>query len=363
MTRVSGFLRTLVEAIQSLPGQSRAFLVVSVAVAALVVLSVLFTACAGLLRVRSALRQRKWHDQQSRWTRQILEFVAGERPVQDVVARVGRRERLTFLDFLLRYAHRLRGKERDRIKEIAEPFLPTLDPLLKSRDPYRRARAVQALGTLGSLAHRETLVKAVSDRSAVVSMLAARALAAYGGTEYVHPILSNLDRFEAWGREYVESLLVSLGPQAAPELRDVLADERRVSRVRVIAVDALRELHDLEAVPTGVSVLRGAPDADLTAALLRMLRVLGGPEHLDVVRGFLDHEHFAVRAEAYSALGTLGVETDEALLEEGLEDSSPWVVLRVARALRERGQTARLRQLAASDRPAALAAGQVLAEE
>lgn len=356
-------MTALLEAIRTLPDQSRAFMVVSTAVAVLLVLSLLFTAYAAWLRARNAIRQRVWRDRESRWTSQTLEFVAGERSIEDLLARVDRRERLPFLDFLLRYARRLRGRERERVKELAAPFLPALRRLSRDRDAYRRARAVQTLGTLGGPDQRDTLVQALDDPSPFVSMLAARALAAYGGTSYAEPILANLDRFEAWGTEYVESLLVSLGPEAAPQIRSALGDEGRSDEVRVTAADALGELHDLEAVPAALAILATKPGPDLTAALLRLLRVLGGPEHAGVVRDLLDHEHFAVRAEAYSALGSLGPGSDDARLEAGVEDASPWVALHAARALRARGKSAWLEGLSRSDSRAALAAGQVLAEE
>jgi HEAT repeat protein len=200
-------------------------------------------------------------------------------------------------------------------------------------------------------------------------MLAARALATHGGATYTEPILSNLDRFEQWGSEYVVSLLVSLGSGAEAGLRGVMEDPSRSSRTRALVTDALRRLHDLESVGAAEGILsREAESAreaepDLVASLLRLLSVLGGPEHQDRVREFLDHSHFAVRAEAYSALGALGTSEDTERLEAGLSDPSPWVALHAARGMRERGRRPRLLKLSQSGSPGAAAAAQVLAEE
>ena len=249
------------------------------------------------------------------------------------------------------------------VKELARPFLPDLKRLLEDRDPYGRARAVQTLGTLGLPENSDTLVSAVDDESPVVSMLAARALAAHGGATFAEPILSNLDRLEQWGSEYVTSLLVGLGSGAEARLRRVMADEARSSRTRALATDALWKLHDIEAVDPAAEILRSGPEPDLAAALLRLISLLGGPRCLALVREFLDHPHFAVRAQAFSALAALGTSDETELLETGLSDRSPWVALHAARGMRERGSRARLLTLSESEVPGAVAAAQVLAEE
>ncbi len=357
-------LDPLIAALQALPVQNRAFIFVVIAVAGLVVVSILFSGYAVWLRIRNLMRARRWADREARWTDLTLEAVVGERTVEELAARVGDGERLSFLDYLLRYAHRLSGTERDRVKELAVPFLGAIGPQLEDRDVYRRTRAVQTLGTLGLEEQHGVLVRYVSDESPIVSMLAARALAAYGGSTYTEPILSNLDRFEHWGSEYVTSLLVSLGPTAASGIRRVMGDEGRTARIRALAADALRNLHDLEAVRPASAILSAQldPDPDLAAALLRLISVLGGPEQFGLVRSLLDHPHFAVRAEAYSALGAIVSDEDE-LLEQGLSDPSPWVALHAARGIRDRGREVRLVQLSESDHPGGRAAAQVLAED
>jgi HEAT repeat protein len=309
------------------------------------------------------MTQRSWEDREARWTDLTLEAVAGERSVDELTGRVRRRERAAFLAFLMRYARRLKGREHDRMRELAAPFLPTVVAHLTSRDPLRRALAVQTLGALGTLEHEDALLRCVEDSSPLVSMLAARAVAARGGSIHAGPILANLDRFETWSTEYVTSLLVSLGPQASPSLRRVLADPGRTDRVRAIAADALRELHDLEAAPTAFEVLRGGAPTDLAAPLLRLLTVMGDPGQLEAARRGLTHPHFAVRAEAYSAYGALSGGEGEAVLEEGLWDRSPWVALHAARAMRDRGWVEPLRRFARAGQPGSQAAGQALSEE
>jgi hypothetical protein len=338
------------------------FQAVSFAVVGLAVLCVAFSAYALWLRAGNALRRRRWEGREARWTNLTLEAVAGERTAEELTSQVGGRERRAFLEFLMRYARRLKGRERERVRELAAPFLPATLPLLWSWDPFRRALAVQTLGALGAVEHEKDLLRALEDSSPLVSMLAARALAGQGGSIHAGPILANLDRFESWGTEYVTSLLASLGPEASPSLRRVLEDPLRTARVRAVAADALKELHDLEAARSAFAALESDAPPDLAAPLLRLLAVLGDPGHLEGIHRTLRHPHFAVRAEAYSAYGALCGNEGEAILEEGLWDRSPWVALHAARAMRDRGWIEPLQRFNRSGQPGMYAAGQALSE-
>lgn len=355
-------IRTLLEAYWDLTLQSQAMVAASIAVAVLFVISFLFSVYTLWLRARNAVRARAWARREARWTDLTLGALTGERAIEAVAEQVSRGEELPFLDFLLRYARRVRGEERDRIRELAIPFLDALEPQLEDRDPYVRARAVQTLGTLGLTERADELVRAVDDESPFVAMLAARALALYGGARYMTPVLANLDRFEQWGFEYVTSLLVSLGPEAAAGLREMMEDAEQAERIRAVAAAALTRLHDLGSVAAAVRTLGSDPPPDVTTSLLRLLAALGGTDELGPVRSRLDDPHFAVRAEAYSAFGALVDADGDSVLGRGLDDPSPWVVLHAARALRGRGADLELHRLAESDHPGARAAGQVLAE-
>jgi HEAT repeat protein len=143
----------------------------------------------------------------------------------------------------------------------------------------------------------------------------------------------------------------------------VLEDSGRTARVRAVAADALRELHDLEAARSALAVLESDAPTDLAAPLLRLLAVLGDPSQLEGIRRTLTHPHFAVRAEAYSAFGALCGDEGEAVLEEGLWDRSPWVALHAARAMRDRGWVQPLQRLTRSGQPGMHAAGQALSEQ
>ncbi len=348
--------------VASLPLHDRIFLGVSLLVAVLLFLTLLFTSYALYLRGRNVLKERRWRGREERWTDLVLQVLSETAPPDTLRRGVGRGEQLAFLDFLLRYARRLRGPERRKLEELAVPFLPALIPQLREEDLYSRARAVQTLGSLGLPEYRKEVARALDDEAPFVAMVAARALASTGTPEDRTRIVERLHRFDHWSVEYLASLLTEMGPEVAPELRRVMASPDQPVRVRKVTAEALHDLHDLEAADAAAAALSGEGDPELQVSLLRILAKLGRPEHAERVRRYLRSESSPVRGVAFKALGILGGGDDLESLRAGLYDPSPWVALDAARALRRLGGEEGLRNLSGSDHPRAALAAQVLEE-
>ena len=354
---------TLVElrtALAVAPIRDSVFVYLATVISILLVLSFLFAAYAVSLRVRNRGKARRRTRLEAVWQPAILDELAGGRPGA-LLARVQPRDRLFLLEFLMGYGRRLKGHEQAVVREIARPLLSSLLPVLAGDDPFRRAQAVQTVGILGLPEYSDRVVAALGDEADLVAMVAARALARHGSSENLVDVIGKLDRFENWSSSYLASLLVGFGPHVAPDLRRLLMDPGYSPRVRAAAA-ALLNLHDLGVVPCAVALLATETDVDLLVVLLRLIREMGRPEDLGTVRRLAAAGAHAVRGEALQALGALGGEEDLALLTKGLDDSSPWVALHAARALKQLGHPELLTELVGSDHPRALMARQVLQE-
>ncbi len=322
-------------------------LVLAVAIAGLFALALLFAAATLALRARNEFRARRWARLEAAWTPRLLELLAGDLAPAALAVEVAGRDRLRFVDFLLRFARRLRGAERETLIALAAPFLDDVAPLARRGSAETRALAVLMLGALGPERHAATVLAALNDPSPLVAMTAARTLARQGHAEHVGAILERLPRFAEWSPGFLASMLAAIGPGAAPALRALLADARRTPGDRFVAAEALRAMHDLEAADPASAVVATASDPDLLAAALRLLGAAGGAAHASTVRAACGSADPIVRAQACAALGAIGSAQDTALLRAALDDSSPWVVLHAARSLRNVGGDAVLRAVAA----------------
>jgi hypothetical protein len=340
---------------------SGVFTALTAAVVLLLVLALAFGVLALLIRYRNRGRLRRWERLRAAWEPSLLEVLAGGEGAEALLARVAPRERILFLDFLLGFAKRLRGRELDTLGELARPFLPLVAARSRHRSGSKRARAVQILGTLGLPEHEEHVLAALDDPSPVAAMVATQSLTRTGRVEFLEPVLTRLHRFRAWRRSYLSGMLARMGSQAIPPLRSTLADAEQDSSVRSVVADALLGLPDPSVAETAARVAVEEDDPGLQVACLKLLAKVGTDAHRPAVLALAESWHFAVRSHALRALGALGGPEDIPLLEAGLDDPSPWVALEAARGLRAMGSTGRLEALASVESPRAALAREVLA--
>lgn len=340
---------------------SRVFIALTAFVLLLLVLALALGALVLLLRLRNRYRIRERESLGRAWEPHLLEALAGRGDAEGLLARVSSGERLLFLDFLLGFAKRLRGRELDTLGELAGPFLPFMAARTRHRSDAQRARSIQVLGTLGLPEYEGDLVAALDDPSPLVAMVATQSLTRSGRADLLEPVLRRLDRFGTWRRTYLSGMLARMGSEAIPLLRSTLADPEQTSSVRSVAADALLELPDPAVAETAAQVAKKETDPNLLVACLNLLAKVGTSAHRPVVLDLAESSHFAVRSHALKALGTLGGPDDLPVLEAALNDASPWVAMEAARGLRAMGSTGRLEALAATEGSRASLAREVLA--
>ena len=300
------------------------------------------------LRVRNNRVQRDWNSREQRWEPDLLGVLAGTRSDDALHALVLPRERFFFIDFLLRYARRLEGDEREIIERLAAPYLEPLAADLGHRGDEFRARAVRTLGLLGQRQYRDLLVAALDDPSDLVAMAAARSLTQSGSPELATAVLERLPRFHQWRPSLIASMLARVGPAMAAPLRAAIERPTGDPGSRAVAVEALTELNDLEAADPAVRLLGQATDRNLVVALLGLLLVTGRREHLGAIRPFLDSPEPSVRARAFAAVARLDPEFSADDIRRVLADESPWVPIRVVEALEGVGAAGLVAQINAA---------------
>lgn len=353
----------LIELVSRWGVTSSGLLVLSAIILALFFIALVFSAYAVVLRIRHARRDRLKEQLRARWEGPVLAAIADPDRVADVHARVPKKYRLHFVQFVLEYARRVRGEERRTLRRLVEPYL---DEIAERTDHPRsevRTRAVQTLGTLGLPKYAKEVLEGLDDPSPLVSMVAARYLARPEFPEYGPALLDHLDLFEGWNRRFLASMLATMGPEVSPRLRDGLVDTTQPPWLRAVYAEALRMQVDPRAADQAIEALRGTADRDLSASLLRLLATVGRPEHVDVVRVYCDADDVIIRAQALHALGILGDRSELPLLFAGMDDDSPWAALHAARGVRHAGGAELLEKIAESNHAQASLAGQVLFEE
>lgn len=351
-----------------LPGlvqyQDELFWFLILVISGLTVTVLAFAAMTLVLRWRNERKAVVWGRLERKWDPLVLDAIAGVLAPEQLWHVVNRGEEVFFLSYLLRYARRVTGQERVVINELARPYLGHILHQSEHRSAERRARAVQTVGELGLPDHTDSVIAALDDRSQLVAMIAASALAVHPSEDSEAAVMAHLDRFTEWRPTYLAAVLAAPGPSVAPLLRDALIDKERTPAVRRIATIALMILRDPAAADPAYTIATEETDRDLRAAALRLLALAGRPEHLPGIRDLTGSSDPVLRGAACGALGALGVTEDRATLEQAtLDDSSSWVALQAARGLLAAGGREVLERLASSEHDRARLAIQVLSEE
>ena len=227
--------------------------------------------------------------------------------------------------------------------------------LVASPSAVRRCRGAFQLGMLGLTDHVDRLVGLLGDRQFLVRRVAVRALGTMGDPRAVRPLLELGERDPRLTRDLVFAL-DRLGPEAAPELREVLREE--MERGEHLHLDPAAVVLGLLADRPGVGVLSEglvSPNPSFAGACAEALGRIGAPEAIPALVEALLDPRPNVRAAAAHALGSIGSSVAAASLLDVVDEEEPQVSRQAAQALMELGAGGR-RLLATSSSPYAVEA-------
>lgn len=334
----------------ALPLGDRGLLILLLFIALVTLCALGFVAASLLLRYRNNAVARSWAAFEARCDPVMLDVLAGGAPPAALHALLVPEDGRRFVEYLLRYGRRIRGRERALLTELAAPYLYAVSGDLRHPSVERRARATQAIGELGTGAYRADLLEALDDPAPLVCMVAAVALSREYRRDDALRVIRSTSRLALLTQRLLLSMLQRLGPEAAWAFRDVLGDAAQPTKLRAVAAKVLAGFNDQEAGALAVAVIDRTDDTDLRVALLQILQHVGAPEHLAIARRLARDPVAAVRGAAIRMIGRLGEEPDFPLLVDALEDPVSWVAIHAADGLRRSGRSDLLDQVARAQR-------------
>lgn len=334
----------------TLPLGDRGFLILLAFIALVTLCAGGFVAASILLRSRNNAIARSWAAFEARCDPVMLDVLAGLVPPAALHALLHPSEGRRFVEYLMRYGRRIRGRERELLVELAAPYLHTVSGDLRHPSVERRARATQSIGELGAGTYRGELLDALDDRAPLVCIVAAVALSREYRPDDVLRVIRSTSRLHLLTTRLLVSMLQRLGPDAAWAFRDVLADAAQPPKLRTVAAKVLAGFNDQQAGEIAVHVLDTTSDTDLRVALLQILQRIGSADHLPIARRLADDPVAAVRGAAIRMIGLAGGEDDVPVLIAALEDPVSWVAIHAAEGLRRSGRQDLLEEVARARR-------------
>ena len=329
-------------------------------VAFLFLFSIAFALYTIYLRYRDSRLEARVGKLEAEWQPQVLDIIAGKSPPEKLLQSITERDSFLFIEYIMRYAQVLKGEEHKLIISLASHFLDGLIEKSRRADPESRAYTIKILSTIDFDRYADVMVRSLDDRAPLVGVVAAHALLKRQDLKYVRTILTRMHRFKKWSQHYLSAMLSFAGEVGAPALREALADKQLPVRTRAIAARTLLLLNDFASADIAAEVITDETDRDLVASCLRLIRSFGHGSHIRLVRRLCDSTDDVIRAQALSALGSIGDIHEAEFLTLALKDPSPWAALHAAKGLAKAGAYDILKEIAASDKPEAIIAAEVL---
>ncbi|HEY1394112.1 MAG TPA: HEAT repeat domain-containing protein [Methylibium sp.] len=282
------------------------------------------------MRVRDARRMRELAQVHERW-RPLLARAALDGA--DELSLPPLRKRGELSDVLLLWnqlQEGLRGSAHHNLNRLAQR-LGLRDMALRWSQKGDKTDRILGLATLGHLGRAEDAAQvraALTDRHALVSLAAARALLQIDAKAAVPLVLDEYLSRDNWSAPRVGTLLRDAGADAVgpPLIERLLAASNDDQLV------LLRLLRFAES-PRVDSVLHQLLEHSRDPLVLSVaLRQLHGPGSLPRVRALASHKDALVRSAAAVALGRIGTGADRGLLASLMADGDWWVRYRAAQA-------------------------------
>ncbi|MCJ7781580.1 MAG: hypothetical protein MUQ27_12230, partial [Acidimicrobiia bacterium] len=220
--------------------------VLLIVIVALAILNVVFVGLVILLRVVNGRRDKRLETRRSAWYPRLITLISDGSDLEGLRRQIDPGERRDVIVIAWNLSRRLRGVDRDRLRDFAAPLLDEIIPDLEEKSAETRARSLQMVSCFGGDEYEPAIAARLDDRSQLVSLVAARALCQPNRAEWIAEVLERLHRYTSWSHALTSSMLANVGMDAAPQMRAFSADDRHPARDRAAVIGALELLRDAE---------------------------------------------------------------------------------------------------------------------
>jgi len=334
-------------------------------VIALCALSTIIMSCLVFRRIFQDYRAKK----NAVRTKELNNFLYAALKVQvpltaDSIPRLRQKDVPVALIALLDMLRALRGKEAERIIEIAEMWRMSerLEEVVENGSKGQRIQALTLLSYIRDENARAILLASAEDMDIYVQMAALRGLAKRNEIEDLHFIVDCLSRSLNTNTLLLADVLKQFGKPATPHLLHLANLDAKVE-IRLAAIMALGFIGSLDAVD-GLIKLLDDERLDIRASAISALGRIGDRRAAETILSMIEDDNDAVRIQVIRALGRIRETSAMPKLLEALSDDNWWVRYRAAEALFNLGSKgqALLRAVSKQTDNAGIIATQVLEE-
>lgn len=300
---------------------------------AIVVLVLFLMAYILFLRALLLMKERRYRDFSKLW-RPILLNSTGNR--LDRLPHVESADRFSFLILWNMVREEKHGDEKTRNWMNSVAMATGIDRIAKrllgKHSIRKKLLAVVTLGQLRDKSQWEKLCQMATSDHALLSLAATQAIARIDREAAVPIFIPLILRRVDWPAAKVASILGEIGPDLVSKpLADAFMEAPGEEMQRLIPY--LETCHDAVALAAVRRILTDPPDDKVIGPCLYVIGKFHNEKDLKLVRRYLVHPRWHIRAHAAACLGKIGTKEDGEKLVTLLTDPEWWVRYRAAQAI------------------------------
>jgi len=289
------------------------------------VLTVFLFLMAAFLRIKNKITSLYHKFLKKNWDAVILKIMYDEMHPYDGFKKLRRKHSLSYLFHIEEYIDLLKGKEKDRLMKLGRMSLKNIYKLLRSKDTGKQIYGIHFIG----LFHPEEQYKflMVNSRDMNMTMTAIKEMHAAKDIHIKEQLVRMLLTFPYISYIYISNLLVEMGPDIVPFLRQVIEKRHQYPHEQMIAIETVRRMKIHGCLDLGEKVLLGTEDPGVMACWCKYIEDQKDVHQLHLVIPLMEHEDPGVRTAATRAFLVMADKIDSEIIKKIFNDRSVMVAV------------------------------------
>ena len=249
-----------------------------------------------ILRVKNWLIDHQDKRFRKNWDGVILEVMHNNIHPFDGYKKLKKRHSIRYLFYLEEYVDLLKGKEKERLLTLGRLSLKKVYRYLRSRDHGKITYGIHFIGIFHPEEQYKFLMLNTIDMN--MALTAIREMSAVNDISIKEQLIKILFKLPNISYIFISNLLVNMGPDIVPFLRQVIENRFIAPNEQMIAIETVHRMHNMECLNLSEKVLTQANDPGVLSCWLRYLEDQKDMHQLDLIYPFIEHSNPQVRTAA-----------------------------------------------------------------
>jgi hypothetical protein len=279
-------------------------------------------------RIKNKLLDKQEEHLRKNWDQVILLVMHDHIHPFDGYKKLKKKHSISYLFYLEEYIDLLKGKEKERLLTLGRLSLKKVYRYLHSKNHQKIIYGIHLIGIFHPEEQYKFLLLNTNDMN--ITLTAIREMHAADEVHIKEHLIRLLFRLPNISYIYISNLLVEMGSDIVPFLKQVIESKFDAPNEQLIAIETVRRLHNMDCLDLSEKVLSQSKDPGVLSSWLRYLEDQKDMNQFFLIYPFIDHPNPHVRTAAIRVYLTLSDKLSADDIEQIFNDSDIIVPINAA---------------------------------